>query len=184
MLTPESVEEMKNEEVKTKTALTALAALPKVDIFERFSSYYKIVRVVAQILRWRNRVDKTPRTYRFLLISADEFEQVENFIFKIVQKQKFKDDYNELKSSGNPPRACRFLNMDPRFVPNRYLIVCGDQLQFSQPPTSQKIPIILPAKDCLVERLILHVHCRNSHSSQDTTIAVLRERFYIIHISE
>ena len=54
MLTPESVKEMKNEEVKTKIALTALAALPKVDIFERFSSYSKIVRVVAQILRWRN----------------------------------------------------------------------------------------------------------------------------------
>ena len=32
MLTPESVEEMKNEEVKIKTALTALAAFPTVDI--------------------------------------------------------------------------------------------------------------------------------------------------------
>ena len=77
MLTRESVEEMKNEEVKTKTELTAFAALSKVDIFERFSSYSKIVQVVARILRWRNRVDKTHRTYRSLLISADEFEQAE-----------------------------------------------------------------------------------------------------------
>ena len=131
---PESVIEIKNEEVKTKTALTALAALPTVDIFERFSSYSKIVRVVARILQWRNRVDKTPRTYRSLLISADEFERAENFIFKVVQKQKFKDDYNELKSSGNPPRACRFLSMDPRFDSSRNLIVCGDRL-----PAYQKL---------------------------------------------
>ena len=86
--------------------------------------------------------------------------------------------------SGNSPRACRFLNIDPRFDPNRDSIVCGDRLQFSQIPSYQKSPIILPAKDCLIEKLILHVHCRNGHSSQDTTIAILRERFYIVHIRE
>ena len=150
----------------------------------KYVSYSKLVRVVARILRWRNQVDKTARIYRSLLISADEFEQAENFIFKVVQKQKFKDDYNKLKSSGNPPRACRFLNMDPRFDSSRNLIVCGDRLQFSQLPAYQKTPIILPAKDRLVEKLILHVHCRYSHSSQDTTIAILCERFYIIHIRE
>ena len=184
VLTPESIEEIKVEEVKTKTALTALAAFPEVDILKRFSSYSKIVRVVARILRWRSRIDKTRKTYHSLLISAEEFEHAENYIFQIVQKQKFYSDYNELKSAGKPSRACRFLNMDPRFDSNRSLIVSGDRLQFSQLPACQKSPIILPAKDCLVEKLILHVHYRNSHSSQDTTIAILRERFYIVHIRE
>ena len=45
-------------------------------------------------------------------------------------------------------------------------------------------PAALGDTSQLVEKLILHVHCRNSHSSQDTTIAILRERFYIIHIRE
>ena len=74
--------------------------------------------------------------------------------------------------------------MDPRYDLERDLIVCGDRLQFSDLPESGKRPIILPAKDELVEKLILHVHCTNSHSPQDTTIAILRERFYIIHFRE
>ena len=31
---------------------------------------------------------------------------------------------------------------------------------------------------------MLHVHSRNCHAPQDTTIAILRERFHIIHIRE
>ena len=47
-----------------------------------------------------------------------------------------------------------------------------------------KYPIILPNKDLLVELLILHVHQKNHHSPQDTTIAILRERYHILHIRE
>ena len=70
------------------------------------------------------------------------------------------------------------------WIRDHKLIVCGDRLAFSALPGSQKSPIILPAKNSLVEKLILHVHSRNCHAPQDTTIAILRERFHIIYIRE
>ena len=64
------------------------------------------------------------------------------------------------------------------------LIIAGDRLKLSDLPEYTKHPIILPNKDLLVELLILHVHQKNHHSPQDTTIAILKERYHILHIRE
>ena len=66
--------------------------------------------------------------------------------------------------------------MDPQFDFEKNLIIAGDRLKLSDLPEYTKYPIILPNKDLLVELLILHVHQKNHHSPQDTTIAILRER--------
>ena len=42
--------------------------------------------------------------------------------------------------------------------------------------------MILPSNEPLIEKMILHVHAKNAHAPQDTTIAILRERFHIIHV--
>ena len=74
--------------------------------------------------------------------------------------------------------------MDPQFDFEKNLIIAGDRLKLSDLPEYTKYPIILPNKDLLVELLILHVHQKNHHSPQDTTIAILRERYHILHIRE
>ena len=74
--------------------------------------------------------------------------------------------------------------MDPQFDFEKNLIIAGDRLKLSDLPEYTKYPIILPNKDLLVELLILHVHQKNHHFPQDTTIAILREMYHILHIRE
>ena len=56
-------------------------------------------------------------------------------------------------------------------------MVGGNRLSKSDLPYETKRPILLPAKNLLVERLILHIHTKNCHCPQDTTIALLRQKF-------
>ena len=85
--------------------------------------------------------------------------------------------------NGKPvDRDCKFKDMDPKLDVETGLLVAGNRLCLSDLVNTTKHPIILPAKEPLVEKLILHFHTINSHAPQDTTIALLRERFHIIHI--
>jgi len=176
------MEELNGEGAKVATSLANVTSNSDLDdLFQHRSSYPKTVRLIARILRWRYCVQQ-PKHFTTVCIGPEEYSRAENYIFQLVQKRNFHDDYLELQSSGKPRRNCCFKDMDPKFDSARQLIICGDRLQFSSLPDSQKSPIILPAKDTLVEKLILHVHYRHCHSPQDTTIAILRERFHIIQI--
>ena len=164
------------EAAKVKTFALS-ATLPYEEFFRGYSSYSKVVRLVARILRWRHPVNKQlDHTCRPDLIGPKEYKNAEYFLFSLVQKCNFTDDFFELQSSGKPSSSCRFKNMDPQFDFEKNLIIAGDRLKLSDLPEYTKYPIILPNKDLLVELLILRVHQKNHHSPQDTTIAILRER--------
>ena len=173
------------ETAKVKLCTVATNSSSYENLFQGYNSYPKVVRLTARILRWRHPENKTlDDVCRPELIGPNEFENAEYYLFSLVQRFKFHGDFFKLQSSGRPSSTCRFLNMDPRFDVDRKLIVGGDRLKLSSLPEYTKSPIILPDKDVLVELLILHVHVRNHHCSQDTTIAILRERFHILHIRQ
>ena len=154
---------------------------PKIEMFKCFESYPKTVRLVARALRWRN---CATRKFIHLCIDAEEYKLTENFIFKAVQRLHFPENYTALQATGRPHCNCNFLDINPQYDSHCELIVCGDRLMFSDLPETTKETIILPARDHLVRKLILHVYYTNSHAPQDTTFAVVRERFHIIHIRE
>ena len=49
----------------------------------------------------------------------------------------------------------------------------------SQIPEQTKHQIIIPHNDPVIEKLILHVHVKASHDGTETTLAVLRQRFWL-----
>ena len=55
----------------------------------------------------------------------------------------------------------------------------GGRLQFAQISEEAKHQIIIPHNDPVVEKLILHVHVKASHTGPEMTLAVLRQRFWL-----
>ena len=173
------------ETAKVKTLIAVDKNCLGGDIFERYSDYAKLVRVVARILRWRYFKNKRcSDTCQPEFIGPNEFHRAENFLFSLIQRNSFAADYSSLLESGKPTKDCIFKDIDPRFDSDKKLIVGGDRLSFSNLPDITKHPIILPNKNLLVEKLILYVHMKNHHAAQDTTIAILRERFHILRVRE
>ena len=146
-----------NETAKFKeTLVTVIQKHLGRDIFEPFSDYVKIVRIVARILRWRYcKLDKRcSDTCQPQFIGPNEFIRAENFLFSIVQRNNFTADYADLLKDGRATKECVFKDMDPHFDADKNLIVGGDRLNLSFLPEMSKHPIILPNKDVFVEKLI------------------------------
>ena len=54
----------------------------------------------------------------------------------------------------------------------------GGRLQFAQITGEEKNQIIIPYKDPVNKKLIMHIHVKASHVGPETTHAVLRKRFW------
>ena len=55
----------------------------------------------------------------------------------------------------------------------------GGRRQFAQIPEEQKHQIIIPHKDPVTEKLIMHVHVNANHAGPETTLTVLRQQFWL-----
>ena len=75
-------------------------------------------------------------------------------------------------------RSC-IVKLDPQFDETKRLLVVGGRLQFAQIPEEEKHQIIIPHNDPVIEKLIMHVHFKASHAGPETTLAVLRQRFWL-----
>lgn len=56
----------------------------------------------------------------------------------------------------------------------------GGRLQFAQILEDAKHQIIIPHDDPVIEKLIMHLHVKACHAGPETTLAFLRQRFWLI----
>ena len=71
------------------------------------------------------------------------------------------------------------VKLDPQLDETKKLLVVGGRLQFAQIPEEQKHQIIIPHKDPVIEKLIMHVHVKASHPGPETTLAILGQQFWL-----
>ena len=150
------------------------------EVISRFNDYNKILRVTARILQWKRFASGTKQDiHRF--IRVEDLSEAENCLFRRIQQIRFPDEFSTLENGRCLSKHSLILSHDPRWDPERRLIIGGDRLSLSSIPLETKSPIILPHKDELVQKLILYVHIKNCHCTQDTTLTLLRQRYQIVH---
>ena len=162
--------------MKSSTAVLVIQKISELDLKYRFEKYLKIVTVVAQILKWRKTI---PRTISGIL-TANDIHIAEMCLFRHLQLMYFNEEYELLSMNKQLCRKSTILSLDPIFDFQRQLIVVGGRLNKSTLPEEIKHPIILPCKDVLIEKLILHIHEEKSHSSVETTLCILRQKYWLI----
>ena len=178
-------EECDKEKAKETISLTITEPEPYPAVVERNEKFPKIVRVVAYMLRWKRKIQAPePNNARELDTNAlkpKEVDAAEDALWRLVQRRHFPLDHSALTEGKPIEKRSRILEFDPKFDKNRGLIIGGDRLQFSNLQTETKNPILLPANDVIVRKMILHVHTAHAHAPQDTTLALVRQRYLVIH---
>lgn len=154
------------------------------EIITRYEEYHKIVRVCARIFRWKKLVDDHDLSKNSPLLTIEEVRATEFHLFRLIQEINFPHECKTLKSGQSVSKHSKLKSHDPRWDVNKQLIVGKERLELSALTEDTMHPIILPDRDPLVEKLVLHVHKKNSHCPQDTTLFLLRERFHILHFRE
>ena len=188
-------------EVKKAKAFTVNATrIGELDkIFTRFSSWYRLKRFVAWMLRYRRALHKAckkdsskereAKRRPIQHLTVEELHEAELEIVKIVQERSFREEIaaisQNLKSSCNAnvapnpiKRSSHLYKLDP--VYDKRVLRVGGRLRNSSVPEVAKHPLILPRNHHVVTLIIEFYHDLSGHCGLEHVLAMLRERFWII----
>jgi hypothetical protein len=175
---PTSVENSNIPEIKTSCCLLVNAADTDNSLFERFSSFSKLVRVVAYILRFVNNM-RTDERNMSRHLSCEKLKQAHNCIIKATQKQAFREDIHFLKKHGKVPQNSKLISLSP-FIDDTGLLRVGGRLKNAPVKYDQKHPLLMP-KNCSVTNLLIEsIHKQQLHGGCQTTVAALRRQYWIL----
>ena len=173
-----------------KEKITVNACAEKEDfwgtLLERFSTWEKLRRVVAWIIRGARKLLQLrtkPVAATISLINPEEkvphlllldVEEAERIIVKNVQIQTFPEELSN-------PNPCKgpLAKLKP-FV-NQGVLRVGGRLDRADLSYDVKHPMILPGKHRVTEMIILHYHHANGHVGPHQLLAEIRQRFWIVN---
>ena len=167
-------------------------------MFEKFSSWTRLRRVIAWILRYKDNLLNQAKKRKFKEetkyssdiepLTVHEVQRAENMILKNVQKQSFEKELSTLEQNAKVKeqidakqpvaKTSNLFKLDP-ILKNELLLVVG-RLQRASVGEAAKHPIILPKKHHIVRLIIEHYHRLTGHSGVEYTLSVIRQKFWII----
>ncbi|XP_075164705.1 uncharacterized protein LOC142237217 [Haematobia irritans] len=150
--------------------------------FERFSSYIRLKRSVAQLYRFIGLCRKHYSDLDRYGITSKDLENAEKTLCQQVQKESFADVMNYIEKGQSVPKNSNLSNLLPYIAEDGLLRVYGRIDAASCLPYSSRRPIILPKDHHFTKLLVLHYHCQMKHQNSEATICEIRRRFWIPQI--
>ena len=151
------------------------ARLDLPELASRYETWQRLLRITAWILKW-SRLRGQPKKGKLL---GEEIKESEYMWLRNRQRVAFLPANEELCNGKPVSQKSDIVKLDPQFDEARKLLVEGGRLQFAQITEHAKHQIIIPHNDPAIEKLILNVHVKASHAGPETTLAILRQRFWL-----
>ncbi|XP_046555299.1 uncharacterized protein LOC124264595 [Haliotis rubra] len=153
-------------------------------LLERYSSWYKLKRAVAWILRLkqclliRYRNLKSDQRVQKNSLTVEEIRTAEYEVVKFLQRCHFSDEINDLTGGHPVKKTSSIYRLEP--VMNSHGIVCaGGRLKYAEIPEQAKHQMILP-KAHHVARLIDITIMSFLAIPREHVLSHMRQRFWII----
>ena len=164
------------EEVRVQTAVFDVA------FWQRFSSFSRLVRVVAYCRRWlyvRGKVN-IRRDTKFL--SRQEVDDAIEVCVRRCQEEGFSEELKELKRKGSLDKKKKKLRSLNVFLDATGIIRVGGRLEMSSLTFNEKHPILIPKESFLTGLLIAEAHQKTIHGGPQLMITYLRSRYWIVGV--
>lgn len=163
---------------KRKTANVSIVSFTDMSLIERFSSYWKLLRVTAYIFRFINRCRKKHQQHESF-ITIPELKFAKEALVKTVQHQVFADEIKALKRKQTVPTRSPLKNLCI-VLDSEGILRIGGRLQLSDENYSSKHPMIIPSKHHLTRLIAEHYHTLSLHSGPRMTLASMRQEYWPI----
>ena len=150
----------------------------------RFSSWRRLTRVVAWVLRFINNC-KQENKLKQVELSIEEISDAENYIIKEMQRKEFKEEYSSLVKKKELPTHSKLLGLCPK-LDSEGVIRSDGRLTYAEfLPYDVRYPIILPRKSWITKLIVKHHHELGNHTAgTNQTLSSLSTRFWIIAARE
>ncbi|GBN75964.1 hypothetical protein AVEN_139256-1 [Araneus ventricosus] len=170
------IPQCKAEARKTKVQPLCTATFQTVINASYFSSYTRLLRVTAWILRFLKNCKSKHRLFQEL--TSDEIEKAKDYWILVVQKQCFSAEIKALENSMPLPAKSKIARFNP-FLQENHLRL-GGRLQFAQVTSEEKHPLLLDGSHHFVKLLIRHTHVRLHHLGVRIVLSDLRSNYWIL----
>ena len=175
-------------------------------IYSRFSSFQRLIRVVALILRWRVRdsnkessrsmsegsapgVRSTKTVSRVRPLLCRELMDAEQKILTMIQQQRLSKEIRLLATARDtipgeltvPFRKATGLDELNPFLDEHNLIRVGGHLKKADLIYNQRHPVLLPSQHPVTDLIIRAIHEANLHAGIQSTLYSIRERFWVLN---
>lgn len=159
-------------EVKTKSTSLAVTVNPDIDIFSRFSSLNRLIRVFSYCLRFIHNSRQEVNSRQGGNLKVSEIDEATNRLIKLVQLECFKNDIQSLNHNKSVSPKSKLKCLDP-FLDTEGITRVGGRLRRSELPFQAKHPILLPGKHAFTKLIVEHEHSRCLHSGIQTTLSLM-----------
>lgn len=172
--------ELESELQRVRTYHVSVKQLP--EVFQRFSSFQKLIRVIAYVLRfirnWCSRKLHLPPQLEALSVS--ELNLSETLILRHLQSVCFPMELHALSRRHPLPNNSKLLSLSP-FINKDRLLCVGGRLNHANIPTRKKHPPLLPKNHPLTHLIIEDHHRSNLHAGPSSTLSSIQQQFWIIN---
>ncbi|XP_058840653.1 uncharacterized protein LOC131696123 [Topomyia yanbarensis] len=167
-----------NEDIleRKKTVLVVQSTSQENPLFERYSSFGRLVRITAYLRRFITRCRSKHHAYEAFL-STVELQEAKQTLVKVVQQEVFPEELIQLKQKRPVPSKSPLKNRYP-FLDENGIIRVGGRLHFSNENYQTKHPMALPNKHPLSRIIAAHFHSQCFHSGPRMTLATMRREFW------
>lgn len=170
-------------------------------MIQHFSSWYRLNKHVAWLLRYRSKLLCAIRkrkqeekvvftTGKPLPITTEEVQQAESKILKYVQRRHFAEETSQMEEESNTgdkkglkpssvKKSSQLRKLNPIMING--LLHVGGRLRNAPIDDESKYPVILPKNNHLVDLIVRFYHQKSGHSGVEHVLSLMRERFWPIN---
>lgn len=177
---PSSMAIKVSEMPERKTNSKSLVVIqPNLSIFLKFSSFLKLQRVLAFVLRYKNNSlnRQFPRLHGPL--RTQELELSLKCLVRLAQTQSFSEEIKALKANKHISSKSILKNLNPLLDESGILRV-GGRIKHSAFDYDLKHPMVLPKGHPLTKLIITYEHRKFLHAGCQALLANIRTRFWPI----
>lgn len=178
---PTSPEAYLEQDVPEKRARVHLAVakieIKESDILTRFSSFSRLLRVTAWLLRWQKN-HKTSHAGTSNILSPDELHCAECVWIRHAQSLFYHQELSALQRHHQLDNRSSIRSLSP-FIDEESMLRVGGRLKHALLSFDERHPIILSPKSHFTELVIQAYHQRALHGGTQLTLNLIRQKFWI-----
>ena len=156
-------------------------SLPKLvlgELFRKVSSFRKLKRIVAFVLKIRPAQHKSDKSSTPVL-TVDDLARAENCISSQVQLESFPKEVLSLSSDNVVPSNSQLAPLVP-FLNNDLMRARGRLRKASCLSFEQKHPVILSSKHVVVKLFLNDVHISNAHEGVEYLRSIVQQLYWVL----
>ena len=152
------------------------------NLLVRTNSYQLLISMTAWCFRFFTRLkDGRPSPDdRTNFLQLEELEAAEHWLLKQSQLRSFPKDYDTLVQKGKIAPTSKLRLLTPYITPDEGLIRVGGRLEHTTLPFSHQHPIIVDAKDVLIQKMFEHLHKKLHHCGPTTLLCNTSREVHVV----